>query len=82
MRWKEEICGRGLSGAPGYFVFEVVEELNDESLIVIAVRQLRGCSITLAYGLVGKDSNRWLLCREKAGPRAPDSAWRRQPGQH
>jgi hypothetical protein len=61
MRWKEEICGRGLSGASGYFVFEVVKELNDESLIVIAARQSRGCSLTLAYALARKDGNRWLL---------------------
>ena len=61
MRWQEEVYGRGLAGASGYFVFAVVTELADGSLLVMAAKQARGCALTLAPAVARKERGRWLL---------------------
>lgn len=61
LRWHEEVYRRGLSGASGCFVFEMLEELPDGRLVVLAARQGRGCSLRLAYALARPDRGSWRL---------------------
>ena len=48
MKWLDEVYKRGLAAASGSFVFQVVEEQPGGSLIVIAGKQCRGCSVNLS----------------------------------
>ena len=61
MGWFEKVYRRGLAGASGCFVFESVEELRDGSLVVLAARQGRGCSLRLAYAVARQGRGSWRL---------------------
>lgn len=63
LRLDEEVYRRGLSGASGCFVFEVLEELAGGRLVVLAARQGRGCSLRLAYALARPGRRSWRLER-------------------
>jgi hypothetical protein len=61
MRWLDDVDKRGLSLMSGCFVFEVVKQQPDGSLVVIAGRQGRGCSVNLAYALARPSGSSWVL---------------------
>ena len=78
MRWMEMTYGRGLAVASGCFVFGVVKKLADGSLVVIAGRQGRGCSLSLGHAITRLKRGAWQLCW-KALPEAFISPLRRPP---
>ncbi len=61
MRWLEDVYKKGLAPMSGCFVFEVMKRLEDGSLIVLAGRQGRGCSVNLAYALALPSGGSWVL---------------------
>lgn len=80
MHWYEQVYRRGLASVSGCFILDVVEELDKKRLILLAVRQGRGCSLRLSYALAESYNSVWHLCRKrlqgkyKAYPRCSDSA--------
>ena len=61
MRWRDDVYKRGLALSSGSFVFEIVEEHDDGSLIVLAGRQGRDCSARLAYAIARLERGGWQL---------------------
>lgn len=61
MRWLDDVYKRGLAAASGCFVFEVMKQQEDGSLVVLAGRQGRGCSVNLAYGVARAHVGLWQL---------------------
>lgn len=61
LRWLEDVYKNGLALMSGSFVFEVVKRLDDGSLVVIAGRQGRGCSVNLAYAVARQQRGAWAL---------------------
>ncbi len=61
MGWKEKVYDRGLSSASAHFVLDIVNELPDGSLVVIAAKQSRGGTLTLAYARACEVRGQWLL---------------------
>ena len=62
-RWHQEIYRRSLAGASGCFVFEIIEQLGEEDLIVLAGRQGGGCSLSLSYALARPLNGTWWRVR-------------------
>ena len=61
VRWYEEVYRRGISCASGCFVFEVAADAGDGTLVLLAGRQGRGCSLGLAYALARPAGRDWRL---------------------
>jgi hypothetical protein len=61
MKWLDDVHKNGLALMSDCFVFEVVRRQDDGSLVVIAGRQGRGCSVHLAYGLALPSRGSWTL---------------------
>ena len=61
MRWLDDVYKKGLAVASGCFVFEVMQQQEDGSLVVLTGKQGRGCSVNLAYAGARAQGNSWLL---------------------
>jgi|SRR5688500_11063631 len=61
MRWFDEVYRKGLACVSGSIVLQIEKDLEDGSLIVLAVKQARGCTLKLVYGLVHKQRHSWIL---------------------
>lgn len=61
MRWHSDVYKNGLAAASGCFVFEVVKERTDGSLIIVAGKQGRGYSVNLAYAVARPHAGAWRL---------------------
>jgi hypothetical protein len=61
LRWFDDIYRKGLAVMSGCFVFEVVRQVDDGSLVVIAGKQGRECSVNLAYAVARQQRGAWAL---------------------
>jgi hypothetical protein len=65
MHWYEQVYLRGLASVSGCFILDVIDEPDKRRLILLAVRQGRGCSLRLSYALAESSNGVWHLSRKR-----------------